>query len=96
MTGSGALELIARAGFLVKGVVYIVVGALALQVAALLGGRVTGTRGAFTLLDTHKAREETTTTLQLHEFIVSLLDDLIVMIAPIFQSGRHRYVHRAE
>jgi hypothetical protein len=29
MTGFGALELLARAGFLVKGVVYIVVGALA-------------------------------------------------------------------
>ena len=48
MTGFGALELIARAGFLVKGMVYMVVGALALQVAAQLGGRVTGTRGAFT------------------------------------------------
>jgi hypothetical protein len=48
MTGFGALELIARAGFLVKGVLYLVVGALALQVAARLGGRVTGTRGAFT------------------------------------------------
>src|SRR5512146_3510817 len=48
MTGFGALELLARAGFLVKGVVYVVVGALALQVAAHLGGRVTGTRGAFT------------------------------------------------
>jgi uncharacterized protein DUF1206 len=32
----------------VKGVVYIVVGALAFQVAAHLGGRVTGTRGVFT------------------------------------------------
>ena len=48
MTGFGALELLARAGFLVKGVVYVVVGALSLQVAAHLGGRVTGTRGAFT------------------------------------------------
>jgi hypothetical protein len=48
MTGFGALELLARAGFFVKGVVYMVVGALALQVAAQLGGRVTGTRGAFT------------------------------------------------
>jgi hypothetical protein len=46
MTGFGALELLARAGFLVKGVVYIVV-ALALQVAAHPGGRVTGTGGAF-------------------------------------------------
>jgi hypothetical protein len=44
----GALQLLARAGFLVKGVVYIVVGALAFQVAAHLGGRVTGTHGAFT------------------------------------------------
>jgi hypothetical protein len=48
MTGFGALELLARAGFLVKGVVYMVVGTLAFQVAAHLGGRVTGTRGAFT------------------------------------------------
>ena len=48
MTGFGALELVARAGFLVKGMVYIVVGALALQVAAHLGGRVRGTRDAFT------------------------------------------------
>jgi hypothetical protein len=48
MTGLGALALLARAGFLVKGVIYLVVGALALQVAARLGGRVTGTRGAFT------------------------------------------------
>lgn len=47
MNASRALELLARAGFLVKGVVYMVVGALALQVAAHLGGRVTGTRGAF-------------------------------------------------
>jgi hypothetical protein len=38
MTGFGALELLARAGFLVKGVVYMVVGALTLQVAAHLGG----------------------------------------------------------
>jgi len=29
MTGLGGLELLARAGFLVKGVVYMVVGALA-------------------------------------------------------------------
>jgi hypothetical protein len=48
MTGFDALELVARAGFLVKGMVYIVVGTLALQVAAHLGGRMTGTRGAFT------------------------------------------------
>jgi hypothetical protein len=48
MTGFGTLELLARTGFLVKGVLYLVVGALALQAAARLGGRVTGTRGAFT------------------------------------------------
>ena len=35
-------------GFLVKGVLYMVIGALALQVAANAGGRVTGTRGALT------------------------------------------------
>jgi len=33
MTGFSALEWLARAGFLVKGVLYLVVGALALQVA---------------------------------------------------------------
>ena len=48
MTGFGALEWLARAGFLVKGVLYVVIGALALQVAARAGGRVTGMRGAFT------------------------------------------------
>jgi hypothetical protein len=40
------LELLARTGFLVKGVLYIVIGVLALRVATGLGGRVTGTRGA--------------------------------------------------
>ena len=47
MGGLRALELLARAGFFVKGVLYVVVGALAVQVAARVGGRVTGTRGAF-------------------------------------------------
>jgi hypothetical protein len=42
------LELLARTGFLVKGVLYIVIGVLSLQVAMGLGGRVTGTRGALT------------------------------------------------
>src|SRR5215212_312497 len=42
----GALEPLARAGFLVKGVLYLVIGTLALQLAAREGGRVTGTRGA--------------------------------------------------
>ena len=48
MTGFGALEWLARAGFFVKGVLYVIIGALALQVAARTGGRVTGTRGALT------------------------------------------------
>jgi hypothetical protein len=48
MTGFVAIERLARVGFLVKGVLYMVVGALALQVAANTGGRVTGTRGALT------------------------------------------------
>jgi hypothetical protein len=43
-----AIEWLARGGFLVKGVLYMVIGALALQVAASEGGRVTGTRGALT------------------------------------------------
>jgi Domain of Unknown Function (DUF1206) len=48
MSGFGAIERLARVGFLVKGVLYMVIGALALQVAARAGGRVTGTRGALT------------------------------------------------
>ena len=48
VNGFGPLELLARAGFVVKGVLYLVVGALALQVAGKYGGRVTGMRGAFT------------------------------------------------
>jgi len=50
MNGFGAIERLARVGFLVKGVLclYMVIGALALQVAARAGGRVTGTRGALT------------------------------------------------
>ena len=46
MTGSRALELLARTGFLVKGLLYLVVGTLALRVATHAGGRVTGTQGA--------------------------------------------------
>ena len=48
MSGFAALAVIARAGFLVKGVLYLVVGVLALQVAGKFGGRVTGMRGALT------------------------------------------------
>ena len=48
MNGFGAIKWLARVGFLVKGVLYMVIGALALQVAAKAGGRVTGTRGALT------------------------------------------------
>jgi uncharacterized protein DUF1206 len=48
MNGFGAIEGLARVGFLVKGVLYMVIGALALQVAARAGGRVTGMRGALT------------------------------------------------
>jgi hypothetical protein len=44
--GVSALEQLARMGFMVKGILYIVIGALAFQVAAGLGGRMTGTRGA--------------------------------------------------
>jgi hypothetical protein len=46
MTGLTALAPLARAGFLIKGILYLVVGTLAIQVAAATGGRVTGTRGA--------------------------------------------------
>ena len=48
MNGFGAIKWLARVGFLVKGVLYMVIGALALQVVAKTGGRVTGTRGALT------------------------------------------------
>ena len=47
MNGFGALEWLARVGFLpIKGVLYMVIGVLPLQVAARAEGRVTGTRGA--------------------------------------------------
>jgi hypothetical protein len=46
MKGLDALAPLARAGFLIKGILYLVVGVLAIQVAAETGGRVTGTRGA--------------------------------------------------
>ena len=49
MNGFGAIEWLARGGFLVKGALYMVVGALALQVAAKSGGRVTGTSGTTVL-----------------------------------------------
>lgn len=48
MTGFSALESLARAGFLVKGVLYMVMGGLALQVALMAGGRITGAGGALT------------------------------------------------
>src|SRR4029450_5849606 len=48
MNGFDAIAWLARVGFLVKGVLYMVIGALALQVAAKAGGRLTGTRGALT------------------------------------------------
>ena len=50
MTTFAALELLARTGFLVKGALYIVIGALAVQVAARSGGRITGTSGALAQL----------------------------------------------
>jgi hypothetical protein len=48
MNGFHALQSLARAGFLVKGVLYMVIGALAIQVAFRAGGRFTGTQGALT------------------------------------------------
>jgi hypothetical protein len=41
-----ALETLARVGFVVKGVLYMVVGVLALQVALAAGGRITSASGA--------------------------------------------------
>lgn len=48
MTTFDVIKQLARTGFLVKGVLYMVVGGLALQVASGAGGRVTGTEGALT------------------------------------------------
>src|SRR4029453_14809485 len=42
MNGFGAIKRLARVGFLVKGVLYMVIGALALQVAAKAGGEESG------------------------------------------------------
>src|SRR5678815_3198795 len=48
----GALGLLARAGYVAKGVVYVLVGGLALRAAVGWGGRTTGSRGALrSLLD---------------------------------------------
>jgi hypothetical protein len=44
------IERLARAGYLAKGVVYLLIGILALQAAAGAGGRTTGTGGAFRVL----------------------------------------------
>ena len=43
MNGFDVIKWLARVGFLVKGVLYMIIGALALQVAATAGARVTGT-----------------------------------------------------
>ena len=52
MSGPVPLEFLARTGFVVKGALYLVVGALALQVALQEGGKVTDTHGAlFEVLD---------------------------------------------
>ena len=48
MNAFGAIEWLARVGFLVKGALYLVIGVLARQVVARAGGRVTGTRGRST------------------------------------------------
>jgi hypothetical protein len=50
MVRPGALELLVRTGFLVKGLLYIGIGALAMQVALRTGGRFTGSRGALAAL----------------------------------------------
>jgi hypothetical protein len=46
------MEMLARFGYATKGVVYIVVGALATQAALGLGGKTTDTRGALRELET--------------------------------------------
>jgi hypothetical protein len=50
MVRPGALELLVRTGFLAKGLIYVTIGALAMQVALRTGGRFTGSRGALTAL----------------------------------------------
>src|SRR3954470_19660890 len=48
----GAMGLLARAGYVAKGVVYVLVGGLAVRAAAGWGGSATGSRGALrSLLD---------------------------------------------
>jgi hypothetical protein len=49
----GAIELVARAGYVAKGVVYTLVGGLALLAALGSGGRTTGSRGALRWLLDH-------------------------------------------
>lgn len=44
------VERLARAGYLAKGIVYLLIGILALQAAAGAGGRTTGTSGVFQVL----------------------------------------------
>jgi hypothetical protein len=44
------IERLARAGYLAKGIVYLLIGVLALQAAAGAGGRTTGTSGVFHVL----------------------------------------------
>lgn len=44
------IERLARAGYLAKGVVYLLIGILALQAAAGAGGRTTGSAGVFQVL----------------------------------------------
>ena len=46
MNSFGIIDRLARAGFLVKGVLYMVIGALAVQVATSAGGTITGQEGA--------------------------------------------------
>ncbi|MEP7176740.1 MAG: DUF1206 domain-containing protein [Gemmatimonadales bacterium] len=44
------IERLARAGYIAKGLVYLLIGTLALQAAAGAGGRTTGTSGVFQVL----------------------------------------------
>jgi hypothetical protein len=44
------IERLARAGYVAKGVVYLLIGVLALQAAAGAGGRTTGTAGVFRII----------------------------------------------
>ena len=49
-TAQSWIERLARAGYVAKGAVYLLIGVLALQAASGAGGRTTGTAGVFQVI----------------------------------------------